>query len=166
MFAFVDRVKQMHLCTGPSDDKDLKLYWDYAIARLTHSATVCNDATAQCMLGMAYSGGYGVVKDQESAAAWFLQSGLQGHVRSQLEFAVLVTADDYNGEHHHITKTQELAIVKLAANMGQREAFRVLADMYRKGDGVPQDHQKSKQYLRQAAQLGDTAAKNGLMRGQ
>lgn len=119
--------------------------------------------TAQYMLGMAYSAGYGVVKDEESATSWFLQSGLQGHLRAQVEFVVMVTADDYNGESHHISKTQALAIVNLAASLGQREALRLLGRMYLEGDGVEQDHQKAKRYFQHADHLGDTVAQNQLM---
>lgn len=104
-------------------------------------------------MGTLYAGGIGVEKDQKRAAVWLLQAGLQGHLLAQTGYAV--TAE----ELRDINESQKLAIINLAARMGDRTALRLLGSTYLEGDGVvPIDQQKATVYLQNAAQKGDVAA--------
>lgn len=123
---------------------------------------MCNAATAQFFLGMAYLEGRGVEQDIYRAAAWFQSAALKGHARAQMEYAVLCGSQYHDLAEFKLTPFQKAAIMQLPVQTGLREAIFLLGIMHREGDGVRRDPRKYWECLQTASSLGDLDAKHAI----
>ncbi|HEV8328574.1 MAG TPA: tetratricopeptide repeat protein [Nitrospiraceae bacterium] len=92
-------------------------------------------AVAQYNLGLLYSNGQGVPKDDAQARQWYEKAAVQGHVEAQVNLGILF---DYGRGGPQDFKMAVRWYLR-AANQGNELAQRKLGLLYERGDGVPQD---------------------------
>jgi len=115
-----------------------------------------NDVSAQCLLGMIYQTGLGVIQDERKAAEWFGKAAAQGHVNAQYKFDPSYGANDIKELREQ--KMQKCHIEPAA--QGHEDAWFNLAIEY---DCVPESRdiiQKNLQHYRKQAGKGDSQAQN------
>ena len=92
-------------------------------------------AVAQYRLGMLYSSGQGVPKDDAQARQWYEQAASQGHVDAQVNLGSLY---DYGRGGPQDFK-MAVRWYRRSAEQGNDLAQRRLGLLYERGDGVPKD---------------------------
>ncbi len=109
------------------------------------------NADAQVMVGHILLRGETGVIDVDDAAKWFRSAAEQNHPDAFVALGEMSLRSQAGLRPSHARNW----LVK-AANLGRGDAMRVLADMYSKGSGVPQDLEQSAKWLERANRHGDT----------
>ena len=122
--------------------------WAVAFARCTADST---NPVAQRNLGLLYSEGHGVERNDRTAALH-----LTFAADSTDTIAVLEMARRYESGRG-VTLSQSRAAGKylLAANLGVTEAFPIVAQRYETGNGLQKDARQAALWYRKAAEAGD-----------
>ena len=111
------------------------------------------NAVAQYHLGLLYSNGQGVPKDDAQARHWFEKAAVQGHVEAQVNLGGLF---DY-GRGGPQDFRMAVRWYRRAADQGNDLARRRLGLLYERGDGVQKDYvQAYMWYMLGAANGGKT----------
>lgn len=107
------------------------------------------DAAAQYRLGVMYTKGQGVAKDDKQAASWYLKAAEQDDTRAQ--FAI---AERYaRGKGVPQDDKQAASWYLKAADHGFPKAQFTVGLMYAKGQGVPQDFIQAHKWLSLAGDI-------------
>lgn len=124
------------------------------------------DAKAQYLMGLYLIDGQRHAIDEPKAIAWFEKSAAQGYVKALESLGFLYriggenTAPDNEKAMAYFAKLKD--IYEERAAKGDTAAMIYLAEMYQKGEGVPQDNAMAlKKYL-DASDAGSIAAKENL----
>ena len=124
-----------------------------------HRLAELDHAGAQFMLGVMYTQGQGLPKDDAQGVQWLTRAAQQGHVRAQgsLGYRYL------NGEG--VPEDDVLAVLwfTLAAEQGDASAQYWLSRMYYNGEGVAKDDSQGFQWLTRAYEQGFYIAAPELM---
>jgi TPR repeat protein len=115
-----------------------------------YEAAEKGDAEAQVNLGMMYSAGLGVEKDEAAAFRWIQKAADQGHGEAQFILGLMFnegigTAKD---------ESEAVTWYRKAADHGERRAQYQLARAYALGRGVAEDLHEAAQWYRRAAEQG------------
>jgi len=105
-------------------------------------------ADAQMRLGLQYSTGQGVPKDEAKGLEWLGKAAAQGHARAQFHMGNL-TED----------KVKSAEWYEKAAEQGDVDAQYELGLLYYNGEGVPKDEIKAGQWFNKAGEQGHEKAK-------
>lgn len=147
----------------------------------TRLAAAQGYAPAQWILGDFYTKGFGVPADSTEAVEWFLRGAVQGHLASQNRLAIhYVTGNGVgedplrafmwfaaaagggdpdaaeNKDRVPIDHNAEIARLINAAAAGEVQAQLDLASRLHSGEGIHQDDEASRYWLRRAAESGDS----------
>jgi TPR repeat protein len=106
---------------------------------------------AQFALGILFQEGKGMSKNVQVAMNWYQRAAVNGHVPSQYNLALLMLED---------ASTVEKGIewLKMAANGGGDKAMLSLGNLYLSGQGVKADPGEARNWLENAAKLGNVDA--------
>jgi PAS domain S-box-containing protein len=110
---------------------------DYALAlRLAGPVADHGDSRAQSLLGLIYSNGKGVQRNEAEAMKWYQRAATQGDADAQLKIGDMYfegqgVAQDYSAAARWY---------RFAADYGNATAQYNLGISYAKGEGVPQDN--------------------------
>jgi uncharacterized protein len=115
-----------------------------------YEAAEKGDAEAQFNLGMMYSTGLGIEKDDAAAFRWIHKAAEQGH--GEAEFILGLMFNEGIGT----VKDESEAVTwyRKAADHGERRAQYQLARAYALGRGVAEDLHEAAQWYRRAAERG------------
>jgi hypothetical protein len=94
------------------------------------------DARAQSLLGLIYSSGHGVPRDDHEATKWFRSAADQGDAVAQLQIGVMYSV----GRSVPQDYSEAARWYQLAADRGNPEAQFNLGILYATGKGIPQDN--------------------------
>ena len=125
---------------------------DYATAlRQWRLLAEQGDASAQYNLGLLYTNGQGVPKDDVQARQWFEKAAVQGGAQVQ------VTLGNFyiRGQGGPQDYLKALVLFRLAADQGDALAQTKLGVMYEDGKGVPQDFVQAYKWYYLASASGD-----------
>ena len=112
------------------------------------------DALAQYILGVMYSNGKGVLKDDKEAVKWYLKAAEQGNAKAQFNLGLM-----YDNSEGVLKDYKEAVKWYLkAAEQGQADAQLNLGLMYAKGQGVLKDLSKAKYWIKKAYENPDASA--------
>lgn len=127
--------------------EDTAEYWTRAEA---------GDPEAAYIVGLLYKLGYGLHQDKSMAARWWEKAAERGHLRAQVQLAILLESG--------LTSDLEAAVhwYRRAAEGGHAEAQRYLGTLYWEGRGVGRDPNEAVTWWQRAADLGDGKAKYNL----
>jgi TPR repeat protein len=116
------------------------------------------DVDAQISMGIRYSTGQGVEKDNVVAVKWFTKAVEQGSSDAQCFLG------DMYAKGLGVIKDEVKAanLISMAAKQGHPEAQAYLGDMYWSGQGVKQDTEQAIHWLRLAAKQGQDGAADKL----
>lgn len=123
---------------------------DSQVAELRRRAEQ-GDGGAQCNLGVRYSTGDGVEKDEAQAVKWYRMAAQQGIVAAQFNLGLFyyqargVQRDLQEAAHWYRT----------AADQGHARSQITLALLYETGEGVPRDEFEAIMWHRRAAEQGE-----------
>ena len=108
------------------------------------------DATAQHNLGVIYSYGDGVPKDEAEGVKWYRKAAHQGNAKAQFNLGYAYA----KGEG--VTKDAAEAVkwFRKTADQGDTEAQYTLGRMYANGEGVAKDQVEAGKWFRKAADQG------------
>lgn len=124
---------------------------DYATAlREWQSLAKQGHAVAQYRLGLLYSNGHGVPKDDAQARQWYEKAASQGHVDAQVNLGSLY---DYGRGGPQDFK-MAVRWYRRSAEQGNDLAQRRLGLLYEHGDGVPKDFVQAYMWLKLGATNG------------
>ena len=124
---------------------------DYATAlREWQPLAKQGDAVAQYHLGLLYSNGQGVPKDDAQARQWYEKAAVQGHVDAQVNLGMLL---DYGRGGPQDFKMAVRWYLR-SANQGNELAQRKLGLLYERGDGVQQDFVQAYMWYKLGAASG------------
>jgi len=151
---------------GKSDYKlGEMLFWGQGVARnrakgvrLMESGYKGNILSGGYVLGVAYSNGFGVSKDNEKAYWYFLESAIAGNTSSQYNVGVFL----YNGKGVSADKEEALHWVMKAANKNHVKALTFIGYLYEVGELYEKNHTKAVEYYEKASRLGGETAKKRL----
>ncbi len=123
-----------------------------------YEAAEKGDAEAQFNLGMMYSTGLGVEKEEAAAFRWIQKAADQGHGEAELILGLMFnegigTAKD---------ESEAVRWYRKAADHGERRAQYQLARAYALGRGVAEDLHEAAQWYRRAAEQGLVHAQGSL----
>ena len=118
-----------------------------ACARLAN----LGDAVSQNRLGVLFSGGRAVPKDDTKAVEWWRRAADQGYVLAQFNIASAY----FFGRGVPPDTTKAVEWYRRAADQGFARAQAVLGSLYRVGLGVPQDYVQSYVWFSLALAGGD-----------
>lgn len=118
------------------------------------SAAEQGDANAQHDLGLKYSNGQGVPKNNKKAAYWFGKAAAQGEPRSQYDLGLQY----YQGQGVKKNYKKAAALFEKAAEQGETHAQLMLGTAYFNGQGVSRNYPKAAHWLAKAADGGDAQA--------
>jgi TPR repeat protein len=107
-------------------------------------------AVAQYNLGLLYSNGQGVPKDDAQARQWYEKAAVQGHAEAQVNLGILL---DYGRGGPQDFKMAVRWYLR-AANQGNDLAQRKLGLLYERGDGVQQDFVQAYMWYKLGAARG------------
>ena len=116
------------------------------------------EAEGQLNLGVCYTRGHGVAKDDVQAVAWFRKAAVQGFAPAQ----TLLGHRYFGGEG--VPKDQALAVTwyRKAAEQGNASAQMSLGECYGGGKGVEKDFVQAVKWYRKAAEQGHAGAQFNL----
>lgn len=109
---------------------------------------------AQFNTGVCYEKGRGVTKDKEKALYYYQQAAVRGHKQAQYRYAKLLLTSRGRQSLEELNKAIEL--LEQAAAAGLTKAQVCLASVF--SQEPVRDGRKSVQYLRMAAESGDSEA--------
>ena len=127
---------------------------DYETAAEVRLLAEQSDADAQFVLGMMYAEGDGVLQDDEEAKKWLLLSA-QGDANRQTMLGHLFHLGSLS-----VPQDQAAAekMFRMAAEQGVADAQYYIGEMYKNGQGVPQNYILSHKWLSLAAAQGHSYA--------
>lgn len=159
-------VAVLALTCGPVLAEQLEDGWsairrgDYSTAlRLWKALAEAGNSSAQLNLGLLYSLGQGVPKDERKAVSWYRKAAEQGNAKAQ---HVLVGTMYDAGQGVSKDEQQAVSWYRKAAEQGYADAQVSLGNMYETGQGVPQDAQQAVAWYRKAADQGYDRAQYNL----
>ncbi len=115
-------------------------------------------ADAQYFLGVAFSLGQGVLRDDAVATRWYRRAAEQGHVSAQHQLGIT-----YHGGRGVPRDDAEAAKwYRRAAEQGHAKSQAALAAIYAEGRGVERDDAGAAEWYRRAADQGVAEAQNSL----
>ncbi|MCY4663019.1 MAG: tetratricopeptide repeat protein [Acidobacteria bacterium] len=128
------------------------------VLRIVIPSAKAGDAEAQFNLGVMYTAGLGVPKDDIEALFWYRSAAEQGHAGAQYALGASYTAGDVLPQDH------ELAVrwFQSAAAQGHAAAQNALAGKHYRGLGVQQSYEMAAFWWRLAAEQGDVDAMHNL----
>lgn len=131
---------------------------DYAVAlkEFKKSAEQGN-ANAQFNLGLMYSEGRGVPKDDSQAFVWYTKAAEQGDASAQYNLGVMY----HEGQGVPQDYAKAMSWYLKAVEQGHVSAQNNLGNMYAKGEGVPQDYKIAYILFNLAASKGSDNAVKG-----
>ena len=116
------------------------------------------NATAQFRLGVMYSRGEGVAKDDVEAVRWYRMAAEQGEADAQLNLGVIY----FRGEGVAKDDVEAARWYRMAAEQGEAGAQLNLGVMYFRGEGVAKDDAEEARWYRMAAEQGEARAQFNL----
>jgi TPR repeat protein len=119
------------------------------------------DAEAQYDMGTLYCDGLAVERNYRQAAEWYSRAAEQGHKGAQFTLGFLAYHGAGRGEEDGAVARDPIAAarwLKPAAERDSAMAQYLLASLYRKGEGVPQDEDKALRWALAAAEQGVAGA--------
>lgn len=124
---------------------------------MLNAAAVANDPDAQFYLAVLYSEGDGVLPSDELSAQWLKRASDLGHAQAQraLPKAVQIAEDRRKAKAE---TALTLGTVSAAADKGDVESQRKLANYYIEGIGVAQDASSAIGWYKKAVQAGDSVS--------
>ena len=105
--------------------------------------------SANLHLAYAYSKGFGVVKDESKALRLYSPYAEKGNLSAQYQMALIY----YNGETVHRNCQQALYWFGKVANR-HYDALTIMGEIYEKGECIPVNLAKAKDYYQQASDCG------------
>ena len=108
-------------------------------------------AKAQYNLGDLYSSFYEGKGSYIEAIKWYEKAADQGYVDAYRSLGFIYTL---YGSHHNCAKAIEW--YTKASELGDKHSMIELAEIYKKGEGVPRDYLKAAEWYRKAAEQGST----------
>jgi uncharacterized protein len=124
---------------------------DYASAlRVRQPLAEQGDSEAQFYLGITYSDGRGVTRDDREAATWFRRAAEQGLVQAQFNLGDMYL----KGQGVTQNYSEAAKWFRRAAEQGDWEAQSYLGMMYQKGQGVTQNYSEAATWYQLAAEQG------------
>ena len=116
------------------------------------------DADAQFNLGLCYTDGLGVAKDEKEAVRWYRQAAEQGDAKAQFNLGYCYAKGS------GVTKDEKEAVrwYGQAAEQGDARAQASLGFCYEIGSGVAKDEKEAIRWYLQAAEQGDADAQFNL----
>lgn len=136
---------------GTADDDEIPETADLPPkVRETLEGAKRGDAVSQWAMGVLYSAGEGVPKNDAEAAKWFRMAAEQGHSDAQYSLGLMCH------EGSGVPQDDEEAAKWLlqAADQGMALAQSALGEFYARGIGVEQDDVQSAQWFQKAAEQG------------
>eukprot|EP00727_Mastigamoeba_balamuthi_P014008 m51a1_g923 hypothetical protein (344) ;mRNA; f:192184-193320 len=121
-------------------------------------ASECGIAAAQCYLGMCYSSGEGVGKDDGQASALFHMAALQGHAAAQNDLGICY----WNGRGVESDYREAARLFRQAADQGHAVAQANLGICFENGRGVAVDLSEAVRLFRLSAGQGQALAQLSL----
>ena len=116
------------------------------------------EAEGQLNLGICYTKGEGVAKDDVQAVAWFRKAAVQGFAPAQ----TLLGHRYFDGEGVTKDQAQAASWYRKAAEQGLAEAQYVLGSRYADGKGVEKDFVQAVKWYRKASEQGYVLAQYNL----
>ena len=116
------------------------------------------DAHAQCNLGILYTYGHGVPRDDAQAVKWYQLAAEQGNGMAQYNLGYM----HRNGRGTPKDAREAAKWYRMAAGKGRPEAQFNLGTMYYNGEGVAEDRAKAVKWFRRAAEQGHLDARRNL----
>jgi len=107
-------------------------------------------APAQNNLGLMYTRGLGVAKDDAEAVSWYRKAAEQGYAPAQNYLGLMYQ----NGQGVAQDDAEAVGWYRKAAEQGYAPAQNDLGTMYLKGQGVAQDEAQAVSWYRKAADQG------------
>jgi hypothetical protein len=123
-----------------------------------YEAAEKGDAEAQFNIGMMYSTGVGIEKDDALAFRWIHRAAEQGHDEAEFILAVMFN----EGVGTAKDESEALRWYRRAADHGERRAQYQLASAYTFGRGVAEDLKEAARWYRRAAERGLVHAQSDL----
>ena len=93
------------------------------------------DARCQYSMGVLYENGFGVEKNPQQAAAWYLKAAEQGNSDAQYNLGAM----NEHGTGIPVNYVEAARWYRPAAEVGDVDALSNLGVLYNNGQGVPQD---------------------------
>lgn len=126
--------------------------------RHLHSVAVDGDAEMQYNLGLKFSCGNGVVRDDAEAVRWYQLAAAQGHAKAQNRLGLMCAGGI------GVTKDEAKAVVwyRRAAEQGNADAQCNLGVVYANGLGVVRDDAEALLWYRKSAEQGNARAQCNL----
>lgn len=125
-----------------------------ALRWLTRAAEA-GSAEAQYRVGMAYDEGVGAAPDPIHAMKWLKLASAQGHLDATYHLAVLTVEGD--GSLPDEGRWREAAaLFQQGAEAGHGPCQLALGRCYERGEGLPRDDAKARQWYEAAARSSDT----------
>ena len=122
--------------------------------RILQPMAADGEPMAQYMLGLIYSHGKGVARDDAAAADWYRKAALQNHAGAEIQLALLYK----NGEGLTKDDAEAAEWLRKAADQNVAAAEGMLGQLYLDGNGVTQDKTNAVTWLRKGADAGDASA--------
>ena len=116
----------------------------------TRKAATTGDSAAQLKLGLMYSSGYGITKDENEGLKWITLAATKG-----LPVAQRLVGEDYLQKENF---TEASKWYELSANQGDSLSQERLGYLFVMGTGVPQDFVKAYMWLNLSAEDGNSQA--------
>lgn len=116
------------------------------------------DPAAEYALGVLYSNGQGVPKDEAVGFSWYLKAAEKGYPDAEYNVAIAY----YNGQGVEKDYSTAFSWFLKAGDQGVVEAEYDLGVMYLQGKGVPQDYVSAVKWLQDAADQGNPSAQYNL----
>ena len=133
-------------------------YYLEAFREATRRASEQGDPVAMTLLGDLYANGYGVVRDESKALAWFSLAADRGD--RQAIFALAMSR--FAGRGGPQDKAEAAALLDKAAKLGHVAAAYNLALLYLEGQELPQNIVRAAELMRSAADAGSPEAQYAL----
>lgn len=116
------------------------------------------NAEAQRLLGLRFSEGEGVTKDDTEAVKWFLKSAEQGDAVAQLQLGRAY----YRGNGVAKDDVESVTWLSKAAGKANADAQYELGAAYQQGEGIPKDAVQAVKWFLKAAEKGHAPAQLAL----
>jgi TPR repeat protein len=146
------REKELELERIKKEQQELPAFaWSYPedVKNLLRRA-IKGEVYAQFGMGLKYSKGDGIPKDEGEALKWFQKASDQGYAKAQIELGLMYS----NGRGISRNYSEAVKWYRKAAEQGAAEAQSDLGLMYYRGWGVGKDYSAAAGWFRKAADQG------------
>lgn len=109
------------------------------------------NVTAQSNLGVLYNLGRGTAQNKEKAYWWFSEAAEKGSIKAINNLAIMYLHGDYVKQN----TPQAIKLFERSALSKDTDAMMMLSEIYR----LQSQYQKSSEWLKKAAELGNAQAK-------